>query len=419
VNKPAVSLDLEVVGLLADQPELLAIADAVAATQPQQPARSGWARRVGLAAILLAVAVFCSTLPFGGEGGPLLAQALAAVGRGPVVHARIEAQLPTTNVVDLATGRSRPQTVEIEYWFDEPRGRLRTRVRRGGVAVDEFLQTRSRATAGRGPVRVARGAEPALDPGLAGFVTRYRRELGDSTARRLNEDTIEGRKVVWLELAGAATRERVAVDRETYAPVRIVPLDARGRAGALSWRVRLIESTARVEADFAPPRSQPPRPFRGDVRVSRPLSSGQAGEQLDWAALWLGQSWRGLRLVSLERETLTRGYPPTSATTVTRAEGLRLRYAIDGTQRYAELSQAPFPEPAYAFSGGAATFDGNPIPPEGSIEIVELSSASDRTTTVVGQLRRDGVYVTVWASSRQLTLQAARALRRITGRSAG
>jgi hypothetical protein len=410
VRDAAVPLDLEVVELLAEEPELLAIADAIGATQPRARPRRRWPRLTALAATIAAVAAVFAALPRGDSESTLLAEALAAVGRGPVVHARIEAELPGTSVVELSTGRNRPQTVAIEYWFDEARGRLRTSVRRGGVLVDEFVQTRAGAPTRHGSVQTQLGAEPALDPALAGFVTGYREALSSGAARRLTEGELEGRRVVWLLLAEGPTRERVAVDAETHAPVLIVPLDADGRAGAISWRVASVGSTARVEADFARPGPQPALPVRGDVRGSRPLSSGQARDTIAWPAVWLGESWRGLRLVSLEQQTLTRGFPPGSGTASTSGAGLRLRYEVGGNGAYVELSQAPYPEPAYAFVGGRATFDGNPIPREGYIELVERRTSSP---AVVGQLRRDGVYLTIWASTRELCLEAARALRRM------
>ena len=241
-------------------------------------------------------------------------------------------------------------------------------------------------------------------------MTRYRDALARGEAQIGDEGTLGGRRVVWLLLTAGGIRERVAVDAETYVPLRITPLDEEGRAARFSWEVRLIETVARVEADFAPPRQRRPAPYRGDVRASRPLSSDQVIEEIAWPALWLGESWRGLRLVSLDQETLSRGYPPESRVRADRGQGLRLRYAVDGAARYVELSEAPFPEPAYAFMGGELTFNGNPIPLEGQVELVALGSRPGRA---IGQLRRDGVYVTIWASSRGLALEAARALSRI------
>ena len=96
-----------------------------------------------------------AVLPQRGGNDPFLADALAAIGHGPVLHARIEARLPETHVVELATGRAVPQTISIEYWFDERRSRLATVVRRGGVPVERFLATPSGTVSGGGPVRTA------------------------------------------------------------------------------------------------------------------------------------------------------------------------------------------------------------------------------------------------------------------------
>jgi len=404
--------DFEVVELLADEPELLAIADAVAATQPRP---SGRRRRPRFAALAVAAAVVASALAFlpnRGENQPLIAEALAAIGRGPVVHARIETRLPETHVVELATGRAAPQTISIEYWFDEPRARLATVVRRGGLPFERFLATPSGTVSGGGPVRTTGPAAPSLDPALAGFVTGYRDALASGAARVVGKGKLGGRAVVWLQLGAGTTRERVAVDAQTFTPISVVPLDERGRPTAISWRVRVIETVARVEANFSVPQSRAPLPYRGDVERSQPLSSAQVDQAVGWPALWLGESWSGLRLSSLELQTLTRGYPPGSGELSARGRGLWLRYAVDGGARSVEISQAPFPEPAYAFAGAEATFNGNPIPREGFVEIVALGSAQG-STRVVGQLRQEGVYLTIWASSRELCLAAARALTRI------
>ena len=414
------ALDAEAVELLADEPELLALADAIAATQPRVRTRRSARRGLAgaLAVVAAAAAVVLAVLDGRGER-PVVANALAAVGSGPVVHALIVAAIPGTNVVDLRSGRTKRQHVTVEYWFDERRGRLRTVVRHGGVVAAEMLQTRSGSAASRGPVRLAPPAKPALDPALAGFVTRYREALATGVARTAGEGRAAGRDVVWLVFVQGSLRERVAVDRETYEPVVIEPVARDGRPRGMPWRVRLVESVARVEADFTRPRARPPAPFRGDVVASRPLSSHQAVERLRWAPLWLGETWRGLRLVRLEQQTLTRGYPPAARVRVTRGEGLHLRYGIDGEPTYVDVSQAPAAEPAYAFSAAESTFNGNPIPREGSMELVELEDGSGSRAGAVGQLRRNGVYVTIWASSRKLCLAAARALRPIAAGGGG
>ena len=412
-SRARVISDREVLELLADEPELLAIADAVAATQPRPSQRRRRSRLVALAAALLVVAAFVALLPLRGDGEPLLGEALAAIGGGPVVHARIEARLPQNDVVDLATGRAKPQTVSIEFWYDEPRGRLRTMLRRGGVVVEEFLETRTQAMSGSGPVRRIGEGGPSLSPALAGFVTRYRDALKSGDAEIAENGRLAGRDVTWLRLGSGATRQRVAVDAETRTPILIVPLDAQGRPATISWRVRTIGTVARVEANFAAPRPRAPRPFRGDVREARAVSSNELATAARRPALWLGQSWRGLRLVSIELQTLSRGYPPGSGKAAELRRGVSLRYGDGELGEALEISQAAAPEPAYAFAEGALTFNRNPIPRQGFVEIVQIPSASDRTR-VIGQLRQQGVFVTIWASNRELCLAAARALRTIS-----
>jgi hypothetical protein len=203
------------------------------------------------------------------------------------------------------------------------------------------------------------------------------------------------------------------VDAQTRTPILIVPLDGRGRAGRIPWRVRTIETVARVEGNFAAPGRRAPRPFRGDVREVRAVSSGEVSAAAGWPALWLGQSWRGFRLVSLEQQTLSRGYPPGSGKAAVITRGVSLRYETAEGGDTLEVSQAPAPEPAYGFAEGALTFNLNPIPRQRFVEIVEIPSTSGRSR-VVGQLRQQGVFVTIWASSRELCLAAARALRTVS-----
>ncbi len=405
--------DREVVELLADEPALLAIADAVALTQPRPRGRRHWPRLAGAAALVLVVAAVVALFPQRGQHGGLLEDALAAMGQGPVVHARIEARLPGTRVVNLATGRAEPQLISLEYWFDEQRGRLATVVRRGGLPVERLLATPSGTASGGGYLRTKGSSAPALDPALAGFVTGYLDSLESGTARVLGSGKLGSRQVVWLQLGSGRIRERVAVDAERLIPISIVPLNGRGNPSTVSWRVTVIESVARVEANFARPKARAAVPYRGDVRSSRLLSSRQANKAVRWHALWLGESWKKLRLSRLELQTLSRGYPPGSDEPSTRGHGLQLRYTAGPGSRFVEISQAPYPEPAYAYTGGEATFNGNPIPQRGLVEIVELAPAPGSVSRVVGQLRLDGVYVTIWASSRALCLAAARALTRI------
>ena len=77
--------DLEVVELLADRADLLAIADAVAATQrpPAVRRRRTPMRLVAVAAVLGLAVALALVSPWSGRGG-LVDRALAAIGSGDV-----------------------------------------------------------------------------------------------------------------------------------------------------------------------------------------------------------------------------------------------------------------------------------------------------------------------------------------------
>jgi hypothetical protein len=379
--------DREVLELLLDEPELLAIADAVAATHARPARRPRLARLLGLAAALVVALAVLHVAPRRPDDGGVVARALAAIGSAPVVHAVLEARHPYDSAVEIASGRRVPIAIRIEYWFDEERGELRTIVRRGGVVTDD-----------------RRGAAAELDPALAAFVTGYRRALAAGRARTVARDA----RVTWLELPTSAGFERVAVDRETFRPVAIRAVGPSGAPSAFVWRVATLEAIVRRPLDFRSAPRPPVAPFRGDVRASRALSAGRAARLARWRVLWLGAVFERLPLASLELQQLTRGYPPESGRAPDRGVGLRAVYGARG--RYVELAQAPVPEPAYAFSGGRSTFDGNPIPEEGSMDLIETQGAR-RRTGCIGQLRVGGVYVTIWASRVELCLAAARALR--------
>ena len=94
--------DPELVRMLADDPELLAIADALVETRREQPASEPvHARRrrrlasVGAAAaVAAAVVAVLLVSPWSGDGGGLVGRALAAIGTGPVLHVVTEQPSP-------------------------------------------------------------------------------------------------------------------------------------------------------------------------------------------------------------------------------------------------------------------------------------------------------------------------------------
>ena len=102
--------DPELLELLADKPELLAVADGVAATQ-KPPKRSLVRRRstrfAAVAALAAAAVAALLVLPQGEHG--IVDRAIAAIGDGRVLHMVVEVPTGTT-YVDLRSGhRTVPQ----------------------------------------------------------------------------------------------------------------------------------------------------------------------------------------------------------------------------------------------------------------------------------------------------------------------
>ena len=135
--------DLEVIELLAERPDLLAIADAVAATQRTQPVRRSGrlpVRLVAVAAVLGVAVAVALVSPWSGRGG-LVDRALAAIGSGEVIHVVETAEVPGASVVDLRTGAESPVEHTTEIWFDGERGLLRSVQRIGDTVTIETLET--------------------------------------------------------------------------------------------------------------------------------------------------------------------------------------------------------------------------------------------------------------------------------------
>jgi hypothetical protein len=144
--------DVEVIELLADDPELLAIADAVTATQPK-PAASGRRRLfVVRAAVLAAAAIVVVALvlaaPQGHSGSVLgggvgsaraaiLTRALAALGNGQIMHV-IKEGPAGTHYVDLKTGKRTPVVLREELWTIRHGGRLHLVERVNGRVVGDL-----------------------------------------------------------------------------------------------------------------------------------------------------------------------------------------------------------------------------------------------------------------------------------------
>lgn len=387
---PPPELDLPPGRLELRKHHLVAEIAAAGRTRPRAgvpvPGRGGASRlrlaRVALAP-LVAVVAACAVLlvaPWQSGGPSVVERALAAVGAGPVVHAVVEYSWPQDLVVDLATGAERERVHRHELWYDEQRRQLLYRsVTDGGEPIDYLVS---------GPALSVR-----LDPALTGFATRYREALASGDARVVGDATVDGRPAKRIEFApdGGGAVEEVRVDAETSVPLRFHSTYPGGRRSP-EWRVATIESVPRDPASFRE-RSSRPRASAGEVTEGREISLEEAARALGAPPLWLGPSFAGRALSSVElsrtKAWLTDG---------SKVKGVLVRLAYGSVR----VSLARDSAGSYGIGFGE---DDHPTPREGSVAV----TGNDRQGWQ-GEFRHGDFAVMLSAPSKEQLLTAARAL---------
>jgi hypothetical protein len=456
----AVSLDLEVIELLSDVPDLLAVADAIAATHEAPHRRfvaPGAVRLGAVAAIVVVAALLALISPWDGRGGGFVGRALAALGHGRVIHLVSVSEVTGRTVVDLHTGAETPVQTTTEIWFDGRRGLQRTVVRvNGSTSLDE-LQTPAGAWTGSGRVytcawiaahplaantaRVScnssgvNGAatqipetRPTLDPALGGFVGGYQAALADGSATRDGSGVVAGRHVEWLKFeteehpSGEPEQprfERVAVDAQTLKPILVQTIVEGRRVG--SSTIRSVETIDAGAARFTRPRLIPPResPVATSVTAQEHVAPTAAAAALGGRLVTDGPRLDGLPLSSVTLQRIVTGYGASSGVAPSHSQGVEVLYGgpIDWTSAadYAVLKQSPTPEMLYGYSG---PFRNAPAAGSMAVSSSAISTTIAGSTHAVptgktiwrGQLRALGVYVSIEATSKQLLLDAARSL---------
>ena len=378
--------DPEVLEALSEQPELLAIADAVAETQrlPRRSHRRAFARAAAVAAVGAAVLVALLLWPSGGERNPILDRALAAIGDGPVLH--IVVRVPAgEELLNLDSGRSIVPTVDLESWSDRSLERFHVLIRENGRVIGEILFPQDRTK----DVDVY-----ANDAAYAALWSGYRDALHSGKAKILREGSVDGRPVYWLSFG--SQRDEVAVDRRTYRPIVFRSISASGRR--TDTRVLLMR-TEPFSASAFERQTSAPSPLEGESRGSSgssgPVSPGQTGQP------WLRA---GSTIAGLERTGVTPTQTVTDGKTI---NGYQLLYGSESGfgKDSLTIDEAKRPDDPAEWKGI----------PEGFMRIStgEGSEGNNRVYTVwTGNLVRNGVYVTITTGvSRAVVLEAARALR--------
>jgi hypothetical protein len=371
--------------------------------------------RLGLIAVGCAAAAAAVLLLLAApwdERSPLATErALAALGDQPVIHAVVENLRPEATIVDLASGAERPQILRTEYWYDDERSLLRSRLTIEGKLLTELLQTREGALSDLGPVP-GNAPEPRLDPALAGFASRYREALETGQAQVIGEDTVEGRDVVVLRMtvrpAGGdrpALQEEVAVDADSYRPLRF--RFHSGQDTGHWWRVVSIETVARDERQFAAPAPAKPRPRRQTQVDERTLTLAEAATALGRPAMWPGSSVEGIDLTEIELMKVTTEW---SDGREDQSRGLLFRYGegwrAGSGDRWLVVTEASSVDTPHFGS-----FAAGPALEPGQMRLVGVGDADgSEVDRWFGRVELDGVYVALESPNREVLVAAARAL---------
>jgi hypothetical protein len=433
--------DPELRELVLEQPELVAIADALAQADIEAATRRSrrqvlrTSRMLAAAAALAAVVAVALIAPWSRSGGRLSDLALAAIGSQPVLHVIAQSEGPAGGqLIEIKTGRLQQisQQQQEEIWYDAAKGLKRDTVRVGSTIVDDTLETPQGGYTPGGiiydcawiaahPIQATKARvscnlsgengttphvvprpKPTLDLGLAGFVDGYRQALAAGQAHEDGSGRLDGRPVDWLAVETSDGSERVALDHTTHKPV-LLENDS-------GWRIRItsIETIPFAAPDFRRPTADevPAQPSFGRAADTQTLSlEGDAIEAAVPGAVWAGPSLNGLALVKAEQQSLRTSFanharPPETGS------GLELDYGTLNTRDRLETSQSYLrihgaPSRALAF-GNMWGFVRGDDPPEGWLY---TSGSLPVGFTVV-----EGTYVTIQASSAELLLAAARAL---------
>ena len=363
--------------------------------------RKRWAVRAAVVgAAVVTVSLVALAAPFESKRGGILERARAAIGDGPVLHAVLREGWGGT-LVDLRTGERSPLHAEREVWYDRSRG-LHAISRLGGVVEGEVFYERL-------------SMPPYERQVFDAIVGGYERAVRSGDARVLGPGEVDGVPVHWIRVHEEFHRDvaddrshewahDVAVSRETFEPVAMrETLDGKVSPDGVT-RILRLETLAAGEGDFAaPPRDDGDRTaMRYGLGFDDPLALVETPLVLGRTPLWPGPAVHGVPFARAWEFELATGYSRETGRWRDSVVGVNFFYgAVDeeGLPKALRGEHVSIREVS-RLHPGFVTGTRNYVPPEGTM----------RLTGRTGFLQRDGVYVTIEASSEELVIAAARAL---------
>lgn len=402
--------DTEVIELLADKPDLLAIADAVSATRPEPATARRQRRRIVVRIALVAAVATAATVAIlaAPQSKPgIIGKALAAIGGRPIMHVVSESPSGVT-FVSLKTGHRTAQILRQELWVNRSGDRLHVVLSLNGKVLGDLLL----------PQDIEDGTStPSPGPAFAALWTGYRAALQNGTATLAGSGHILGHHVYWLRFEQTdpdQPRVDVAVDAHSYKPI-LERTFANGHR--FDQRILVAKTVPYSPAEF---KRRGPDLFAGGSS-SGGTSTGtvdpSAPPPTAVHAPWLtaGDTVAGLKLRAATQLTSTTGTGKSKKT----IQGLELVYGAE----------------SHGLAGpGSTTVDELPRPdtpetwshiPAASIQIETSEESSSSASAAhpkpkdtrhrlwTGNLKKQGIYITITTpKGEHALLQIARSLHR-------
>lgn len=336
---------------------------------------------VAVALLLLTLAPWRGSERFAGRIG-VLEGASAALGDGTVVHLVLDEQWGGT-VVDLETGKRELLIARREVWYDPARGLHEFSSLGDAIQSDELF--------GKNDV-------PAGRVKKYGLLLRLREALDSGEARVVGSGKIAGIPIDWISVSRGQFRgpddvtrkwsQEVAVSKDTLKPVYFRETVDGKHYPSVSSRVLEAELLPAGDGDFS--KKQRPDAYVGPIQGGddngTPLTTEEALQRLGGKGLWLGPSFQDAKA---DVRTFDLKWPGTEIKGLRALYGRIFIYETDRPNSTMEPAPVPY------------------VPPEGKLFVVDVTGHG-------GVLQRNGIYVLLSAPSKELLLEAARALRPIS-----